>query len=200
MNALLMVGAATTVRVAVLLAEPAAGVWVVVTPELVLLLPPSVLLVTLKVTVQLPLAGMVIPEKLSDVWPAVNEVGIVPAQVPPTAPAAALMLTSVSVKVPPVRAEALLLERVRVTRELPPDGIAAGLNAWVIVGATRLITVRVAVLLAGPVIDVCVVATVATTVEGVVPATNGEPGMAVSAPVAGSMLYAETLLEVSFAT
>ena len=123
LNALAMVGVASavTVSVAVLLAAPAAGVCVVVTPEVVLGFPPTVLLVTLKVTVQLPLAGMVIPEKLSDVWPAVNEVGIVPAQVPPTAPAAALMLTSVSVKVPPVRAEALLLERVRVTRELPPD-------------------------------------------------------------------------------
>ena len=78
------------------------------------------LLVTLKVTVQLPLAGIVMPVKLNEVWPAVKEIGVVPAQVPPTLPATALMLTSVSVNAPPNRAEALLLNRVRVTRELPP--------------------------------------------------------------------------------
>ena len=79
------------------------------------------LLVTLNVTVQLPLAGTVMPVKLNEVWPAVKVAGLVPAQVPPTAPATALILTSVSVNAPLVRAEALLLDRVRVSRELPPD-------------------------------------------------------------------------------
>jgi hypothetical protein len=41
LKALLIVGAANTVRVAVLLAVPAVGVWVVVTPEVVLLLAPA---------------------------------------------------------------------------------------------------------------------------------------------------------------
>ena len=62
-----MVGAASTVRVAVLLGVPAVVVCVVVTPEVALFWTPMVLLVTLKVTVQLPLAGIVIPVKLKDV-------------------------------------------------------------------------------------------------------------------------------------
>src|ERR1035438_7838926 len=152
-----MVGDAmlVTVRVAVLLAVPAVGVCVVVTPDVVLLLPPTVLLVTLNVTVQLP-DGIVIPVKLSAVAPALKEEGVVPAQVPPTAPPTALMLASVSVNAPAVRAEALLLDRVSVTTELPPDAIEVGLNPLAMVGAAN--TVRVALLLAVPV-GVCVVVT-----------------------------------------
>src|SRR5258708_4130920 len=116
----------STPSVAVLLCAPAVGVWVVVTPEVWLLLPPVVLLVTLKVTVQLPLAGIAIPVKLSAVAPAPRVPGVVPVQVPPTAPPTALMFTSVSVNAPPVRAVALLLARVRVTAELPPHAIVAG--------------------------------------------------------------------------
>ena len=115
-----MVGAANTVRVALLLAVPV-GVCVVVTPDVLLGWTPAVLLVTLNVTVQLLLAGIVIPVKLRAVAPAIKEEGVVPAQVPPTAPPAALMLASVSVNAPAVRAEALLLDSVSVSTELPPD-------------------------------------------------------------------------------
>jgi hypothetical protein len=121
LNALAMVGGANTVRVAVLLAAPAVGVCVVVTPEVVFGCTPAVLLVTLKITVQLPLAGMVIPLKLSAVAPAVSVFGVVPAQVPPTPPPAALIFASVSVKAPPVIGNPLLLASVRVTTEVPPD-------------------------------------------------------------------------------
>src|ERR1022692_2411260 len=145
-----------TVRVAVLLAVPTVGVCVVVTPDVVLLLPPTVLLVTLNVTVQLP-DGIVIPVKLSAVAPALKEEGVVPVQVPPTAPPTALMLASVSVNAPPVNAEPLLLDSVRVTTELPPDAIEVGLNPLAIVGAAN--TVRVAVLLTVPAVGVCVVVT-----------------------------------------
>ncbi len=82
---------------------------------------PAVELVTLNVTVQLPLAGMVIPLKLSAVAPAVNELGVVPTQVPPTTPPSALIFDSVSVNAPAVSAVVLLLVRVRVTKELPTD-------------------------------------------------------------------------------
>jgi hypothetical protein len=159
LNALAMVGVASavTVRVAVLLAAPAAGVCVVVTPEVVLGFPPTVLLVTLKITVQLPFAGIAIPVKLSAVAPAGRVFGVVPTQVPPTAPPSALMLTSVSVNAPPVSAEALLLASVKVTTEFPADAIVAGLNALAIVGALE--TVRVAVLLGGPAVVVCDVVT-----------------------------------------
>jgi hypothetical protein len=116
-----------------------------------------VLLVTLKITVQLPFAGIAIPVKLSAVAPAGRVFGVVPTQVPPTAPPSALMLTSVSVNAPPVSAEALLLASVKVTTEFPADAIVAGLNALAIVGALE--TVRVAVLLGGPAVVVCDVVT-----------------------------------------
>src|SRR5260370_553407 len=116
-----MVGVASTVRVAVLLAAPADGVCVVVTPDVVLGFPPAVLLVTLKITVQLLLAGIVIPLKLRAVAPGLRVAGVVPVQVPPTAPPTALMLTSESVNALPVRLEPLLFDNVRVATELPPD-------------------------------------------------------------------------------
>ena len=78
-------------------------------------------LVTLKITVQLPLAGRVMPLKLRAVAPAVKLLGVVPVHVPVTLPPAALMLVRVSVNEPPVRAVELLLASVRVTVELAPD-------------------------------------------------------------------------------
>ena len=118
---MLIVGVANTVRFAVLLPVPAVGVCVVVTPEVAFGCTPTVLLVTLKITVQLLLAGMVIPVKLSAVCPADKVDGVVPTQVPVTDPPTALMWTSVSVNAPAVSAVALLFDNVRVTTELPPD-------------------------------------------------------------------------------
>jgi hypothetical protein len=115
------VASAVTVRLAVLLAVPAVGVCVVFTPDVVLGSAPVVVLVTLKITVQLPLAGIVIPVKLSAVAAAVNELGVVPTQVPPTAPPTALIFESVSVNAPPVSAELLLFDRVSVTVDEAPD-------------------------------------------------------------------------------
>src|SRR5260370_396345 len=116
-----MVGDASTVRVAVLLAVPAIGVSIVATPAVVLEFPPTVLLVTLKVTVQLLLAVIVIPLKLRAVALGISVAGVVPTQVPPTAPPTALMLDSVSVNAPPFRSDALPFVNVRVTTEFPPD-------------------------------------------------------------------------------
>src|SRR5258708_6679155 len=110
-----------TVRVAALQAEPADGVCVVVTPDVVLGFPPTLLLVTLKVTVQLLLAGIVMPVMLRAVAPPLKEEGVVPVQVPPIASPAAPTSDSYSVTPPPVRTESLLLDNVRVNRELPPD-------------------------------------------------------------------------------
>jgi hypothetical protein len=96
-----MAGAESTVNVAVLLAAPAVGVCVVVTPEVVLFSVPAVELLTLKITVQELLAGIVIPLKLADVAPAVRVVGVVPAQEPVTEPPAAVMpVGNVSLKAP----------------------------------------------------------------------------------------------------
>ena len=98
-KALLMVGGAATTNVAMLLAAPAAGVSVVVTPEVLLLLTPVVLLVTAKITVQTPLAGMLIPEKVNTVAPA-NKVppDAVPTQVPPNTVLADVIPTNKSLK------------------------------------------------------------------------------------------------------
>ena len=155
MNDLEIVAVVTTVKVAVLLAAPAVVVCVVVTPDVVLLWTPGVLLVTLKVTVQLPLPGMVIPEKVKEVWPAVK---LVPAaQLPPTTPPTALIFTSVSVNAAPVRADALLFVSVKVTVDVAPDSIEVGLKPLEMVGALN--TVNVAVLLPVPAVGVWVVAT-----------------------------------------
>jgi len=154
---LLIVGKPKTDRLAVLLAAPATGVCAEATPEVVLGCTPGVLLVTAKVTVQEPLAGIVMPVKLNAVAPATSVFGVVPTQLPPTAPPTALILLSVSVNAPPVSAEALLLLKVKVTVEVPPGVIVFGEKALAIVGEAK--TVSVAMLLAGPAIGVCVVAT-----------------------------------------
>ena len=96
-----------------------------------LLLLPGVLLVTLKITVQLELAGIVMPVKLRAIGPPLS----VPPQVPVTDPVA-LMFVRVSVNVALVSAIVLLLESVRVTTEVPPDGMEVGLKALLIVGGT----------------------------------------------------------------
>jgi len=148
-----------TVRFAVLLAVPAVGVWVVVTPEVVFGLTPICVLVTLKVTVQNADAGIEMPLNVSVVAPANKVDGAIPAQVPPTAPPKALMFTSVSEKAAPVSAVALLFDSVRVTAEIPPGRIDAGLKSLAIVGEDSTITVRLAVLLAAPTVAGCVVIT-----------------------------------------
>ena len=114
-------------------------------------------LVTLKVTVQVPLAGIVIPLKLRAVAPAVKVFGVVPTHVPPTAPPEAFIFASVSVNAPPVSAVALVFFKVSVTVEAPPDTIDLGLKALAMVGAVN--TVSVGVLLAPPAVGVCGVVT-----------------------------------------
>jgi len=117
---LAIVGATKTLRLAELLAGPAVGVCVVVTPEVVFGCTPAVLLVTEKMTVQLLLAGIVIPLKLRAVAPATKVAGVVPTQVPVTAPPTALILLSVSVNEALVKVVALVLPSVSVTVEVPP--------------------------------------------------------------------------------
>src|SRR5260370_20728230 len=102
-----MVGDASTVRVAVLLADPADGVCAVVTPDVVLGFPPTALLVTLKVTVQLLLAGIVMPLKLRAVAPALKADEVLPLQVPPPTPPTSLLLRRVSVNPAPLRSHSL---------------------------------------------------------------------------------------------
>src|SRR5438552_2743864 len=114
----------------------------------------TVVLGTLKVTVQLLLDGIVIPLKLSDVAPAARVLGVVPTQVPPTAPPTALMFARVSVNAPPVRFDALLFDNVSVTTDVPSDEMAAGLIDSLSLHDALPISVRVAVLLAAPAVGV----------------------------------------------
>ena len=115
---------------------------------------------TLKITVQLPLAGIVMLLKFKAVAPAVSGFGVVPTQVPVTLPPAALMLVSVSVNAPPVSAvDALLLVSVRVTVDTPPDGMLVGLKALEMVGAVSAFTVKLTILLPDRAAGVCVVVT-----------------------------------------
>ena len=90
----------------------------VVTPAVVFGCAPAVLLVTENITVQLPEAGIVMPVKLNAVAPADSVFGVVPAQVPVTAPPAAVILESVSVNDAFVKATAFVLVNVRVTAEV----------------------------------------------------------------------------------
>ena len=116
-----MVGAVSTVSVGELLPAPAIEVCVVVTPDVVFGCTPGVLLVTTKVTVQLLLAGTVMPLKASAVAPAPSTFELAPVQVPPAAPPTALMLARVSLNEAPVNMVlALLLVNVSVTVEVPP--------------------------------------------------------------------------------
>src|SRR5260370_1332209 len=116
-----MAGDASTVRTAVLLAEPADGVCVVVTPDVVLGFAPAMLLVTLKVTMQLLLAGIVMTVKLRAVAPALKEDGVVPVLFLTTRRPPRSTLVPYSAHFRSVRMEALLFDNVRVARELPPD-------------------------------------------------------------------------------
>ena len=107
------------------------------------------MLVTENVTVQLPLFGIVMPEKFRAVALAAKLFGVVPEQDPPTGPPEAFILTKVSVKEAFVNAPVLLLlVKISVTVDVPLSGINVGLKAFVIDGGA--ITVNVAVLLAAP--------------------------------------------------
>lgn len=131
---LVNVGGPNTFKLAELLAAPADGVCIVVTPEVTFDLTPGELLVISKITVQEPLAGMVIPLKLKAVAPAESVPGEVPVHVPVTKPPAALMPVSVSVNDPLVRLVPFGFVSVRVTAETPPTGIFVGENTLLIEG------------------------------------------------------------------
>ena len=95
--------------------------------------------VTGKLTVQLPEAGMLMPEKLSwPLCPALKLFPLAPVQLPVAAPAlATCRLARVSLKATEVRIPALGLLRVTVTLELCPAPICSepGENEVVIWGA-----------------------------------------------------------------
>src|SRR5260370_669972 len=89
--------------------------------EIVLGFPPTVLLVTVKVTVQLLLAGIVIPLKLRAVAPALSVLGVVPVQVPSTALFFLMIRRPPRSTLFPYTTLFRSFDNVSVTTELPPD-------------------------------------------------------------------------------
>ena len=145
-------GGVNTTRFAVLLAVPAMFVSVVVTPEVAFGFVPSVLLLTEKVTVQMPPLvpepGIMMLVKLRVVSLGLRMLGEVPLQLPPTEPPTVLILASVSLNEALFNAATFGLVSVRVTNELPPVSIVPGLNPFAIVGRPK--TVRLTGVLPAP--------------------------------------------------
>jgi hypothetical protein len=156
---------------------PTVGVCVVVTPDAVFGSVPAVVLVTTKVTVQLPPAGIVMPLKESAVAPAVSVAGVMPGHVPPTVWFALIdMLVSVSVNAAPVSGPVFAagLVSVSVTVEVAPAPMVAGANAFAIVGGAHARRVAVSLLLQSAFAGAQVVVPVFDLVPAVV-AINGKP-------------------------
>ena len=147
LNDLTAVGGTITVSVAVLLGTPAAPVCVDVTPDVVLVCAPTVVLVTFTLNVQVPgvtptAAGSAPPLRLMELPPAAA-VTVPPPQLPTMAGVAATTIfTKLSLNATPVSGVAVGLLRVKVSVDVAPDKILAGENALVIPG---LPTDRVAV-------------------------------------------------------
>ena len=111
-------GGGTTIKFVVLLGEPAVGVWSVIMPEVVFGCTPTMLLLTEKITVQLPFAGIV-TLKFKAVAPAGREkvhLGQVPVNSPPTA----LIFAKLSVNKAFVKVTLFLFVNVSVTTEFSP--------------------------------------------------------------------------------
>lgn len=146
---LVTVGGASTVRLAVLEAAPAAGVCVVVTPLAVFELVPTLLLVTWTVIVH-PVTGRFGTFKLRLVAPTVNAgLLLVPTHVPPIVVELTLMFVKASVKLALLRGMVFGLLRVKVMVLVPATAIVAGANAFAMPGATAF-TCRLAVFDAAP--------------------------------------------------
>ncbi|MGH9823513.1 MAG: hypothetical protein ACREDR_09705, partial [Blastocatellia bacterium] len=147
-NALLIVGAEATARVAVLLVAPVPP-FVEVIALVVLFLIPAVVPVTFTLTVHVPLAAMVPALKVNVVSPA-NGVNV---PHPGTAPGGAATCNpagSASVNATPDKLTVEFgLVSVKVRVVVPPRGTLGTPNALLIIGGAS--TVRVAVLLAAPV-------------------------------------------------
>jgi hypothetical protein len=125
----------------VTVSELVAGV--VFDPPLVVISPPAGMIlsyvppplaVTVIVTVQLPVAGIVPPVRLTEVvvWVAV------PPQVVPAVPGRVVKpVGRLSLNVAPVRATGLGFDRVMVRSDVPPGAMVPGTNALATVGGSR---------------------------------------------------------------
>ena len=158
-NALLIVGGATTLIVAVLLARPVPPLVEVIAP-VVLLASPTAVPVTFTVKVQDAPCATVPPERLITPVPAVAVT--VPLQVLTTPGVAAttsvpVVFGSVSLKATPVRSPAAVvfgLLMVKVTVVVPFSGMLAAPKALLMVGAATTVMVALEVLPVPPSVEV----------------------------------------------
>jgi hypothetical protein len=128
-----------------------------VTLPVVFTLAPPVVAVTLTVTVQVPLAATVLPEKLNDVLPAAGaKVGEPhPEMVTLGVAATCKPAGNESVKPTPVRAvPAFGFAIVKVSALTPPTAIGFGANALVMLGGEIAVKVAVPVLPVPPLVEV----------------------------------------------
>src|SRR5438309_11506713 len=136
LNCLAMTGGTTAVRLAVATLLMFVPLSVVDSVPLTLPCGPAVMAVTLTLTVQEPLAGIVPPLNVSDVAAAAG------AHVPPHVVAAAGVAAtctpdgSASVNAAPVSGAAFVLVSVKVSVETALTAIGLGENAFVIAGFT----------------------------------------------------------------
>jgi len=138
---------ATTFRVAVAVLPVVAPAVVEVTLFVVLTAFPSVVLVTTAVMVQLEFAAMVAPLRLIAVPPTARAGVNVPPQVFVVVSGVAMETPAgkASLKATPFNAMLPFgLVTVIVSVEVPPDGIVAGVNAFVMLGAAVVVTSSVA--------------------------------------------------------
>jgi hypothetical protein len=150
-NALLMLGAATTVRVAeaVLPVPPLADVTLPVT----LFFTPAVAPVTVTLKVQVPPGAIDAP--LSEIVRVAATVVTVPLQAEKLASTMLSPVGRTSVKATPVRVLVeLVLVMVNVRVDVPPTAIEVGLKALLIEGAPTTVMLAEAVLPVPPLLDV----------------------------------------------
>src|ERR1700730_6776890 len=154
-NTLVTVGAAVTVRFAV--AVPPVPALVEVTAPVVFVQLPAELPITFTLKVHDPLAGMLPPDKLTLLEPAVAV--IVP---PPHEPARPLGVATIippgnaSVKATPLSATVLTWAMVKLRLVVPFMGIRPAPKVWVIEGGTSTVTLAAAVPPVPPSTDVTV--------------------------------------------
>jgi hypothetical protein len=128
-------GGYRTVRAAAAEGFPGTGVSLLLTPDVILDWTPLTELVTTTVTVQLDVDGIVRPERVIFVNPALNVFPEAPEQVPPAGPVEEIcMLGRLSLNVTPVSGMFPGLVRVKVSVLVPPGEMVEGANAFEIAG------------------------------------------------------------------
>src|SRR6478672_9182243 len=184
-KALAMLGGAAAVRVS----EPVFPVppLVEVTLPVVLALAPLVVAVTATVTVQVPLAAMVPPEKLKEVFPAAGaKVGDPhPVVVAFGVAATCRPAGNESVKATPVRAVPVLgLVMVKVSVLTPPTAMGLGEKALAMLGGAATVRVSEPVLPVPPLVEVTlpVVLTLAPAVVAVTATVTVQVPLAAMVP------------------